>query len=406
MIKRVLFIGPYPPPYGGIASHLYDILPRLHEKGYEVISLTLGARDQSLQSPSMKNIYIDISIKKKYVAKNFFIIILHALMLLDKKKDLSLKKFIKNIIISRMIAEIQKKENVDVVIYYEKSSEFIPICRKLIDRSVRIYLMLFGEYYLEAEQYKKISRYMKNAFDSCDRIMSSSKYCADSIQEVFRYYYPILVIYVGVDHNAFAPTSGDDVRRGVNIPPSAVVFLFFGRMHKSMGLDFLLKTAPRLLNIRPDLHLYIAGARGDLSANVEMLASNNARVNFVFDVPFNKKRELYGACDVFLAPTMEKHACMGVSIKEAMACGKPILASASGGIPEAVEDGVNGYVIPFTEGKLNEDIFLSKAEQLANNALLRTSMGQKGREKVMRLFTNDETTRRYLEVLSAVEQNK
>ena len=54
---------------------------------------------------------------------------------------------------------------------------------------------------------------------------------------------------------------------------------------------------------------------------------------------------------------------MGVSIKEAMACGKPMIASASGGIPEAVEDGVNGFVIPFSEGKLNERIFLEKAEQ-------------------------------------------
>ena len=48
------------------------------------------------------------------------------------------------------------------------------------------------------------------------------------------------------------------------------------------------------------------------------------------NIPFDKKIEFYNNCDVLIAPTIQKQACMGVSIKEAMSFEKPVIASDSG----------------------------------------------------------------------------
>jgi glycosyltransferase involved in cell wall biosynthesis len=85
-----------------------------------------------------------------------------------------------------------------------------------------------------------------------------------------------------------------------------------------------------------------------------------------------------------------------------MACAKPVIASASGGIPEAIENGVNGYLIPIKEGKVDGEAFLHRAKRLLNDPLLRVKMGEKGREKTLNLFTNDQTTQKYLEILGII----
>jgi glycosyltransferase involved in cell wall biosynthesis len=91
---------------------------------------------------------------------------------------------------------------------------------------------------------------------------------------------------------------------------------------------------------------------------------------------------------------------MGVSIKEAMACGKPVIASTSGGIPEAVEDGINGYLIPIENGRMKDNVFLDRARNLYNESSLRKKMGDKGREIVIEKFTNEKTVKRYLDIIA------
>ena len=58
-IKKLLFVGAYPPPYGEISSsHLYDLLPRLNKHGYGIVLLTLDQEGTTQESPAMKRIFI------------------------------------------------------------------------------------------------------------------------------------------------------------------------------------------------------------------------------------------------------------------------------------------------------------------------------------------------------------
>lgn len=404
MKKKLLFIGPYPPPYGGIASHLYELLPELVKNGYDVISLTdTRSHEQTLQFSGMKNIFIN---SRKYFFKNILMVLVCAVSYLKYKRDLPWKDYIKVINLARLVTQVAKKENVTAIFhYYIPTSLAIPILKKCTNSSHPHVWMIFAEFYENPGRYKSISRYLRNAFSEADVILASSQYCADSISEIFGFDFQVKVIYVGIDDKIYSPSSyrrGDNVRNELGIPSNALVFLFFGRMIKDMGVDFILDISDQLLTIHPNVYLIIAGAHGNMSNDVKELANAEPRVYYCPDIPFEKKVDYYASCNVFLAPTLAKRACMGVSIKEAMACGKPIIASNSGGIPEAVEDGVNGYLIPFKDGKLDVEIFVNRARQLLNDQSLQIIMGERGSQKALKLFTNDQTTQKYLNILEMV----
>lgn len=400
-MKKLFFIGAYPPPYGGIASHLYDLLPRLIEHGYELLLLTLDQQSAVQKVPGLKRIFINT---KEYFTKNRLKVLLTAFRSLWHKKEMEWKDFLRVITQAVAIQKVAESEQVDCIFLYDNYNGFVIPMLKQYNRNRAVVFMIFGDFYLHPKKYTALSRYMYNVFQNTDMILSSSRYCANSIASVMGYSFPVEVIYVGVDHDEYSHADSMKLRKRFAIPLSAVVFSFLGRMNKSMGMDFVLRIAPKLLDIGEDVYLLLAGAKGDLSPQVGELARNRQRVVVSTDIPFTEKPGFYTASDVFMAPTMEKHACMGVSIKEAMACAKPIIASNSGGIPEAIEDGVNGFLVPIDNGEVDEAVFLERAKRLVGDAVLRKEMGRHGREKVLQRFTNDETVRRYLDVIAALEQ--
>lgn len=401
MKKKLLFVGPYPPPYGGIASHLYDLLPQLVNHGYEVVSLTTSQNERVIQNHGEKNIFFSPT---KFFYKNIHSVVAHFVQCLKYKHNVKMKDFIKIVNMACLTNKIIKEEEITATfIYNNYNGMTIPILRKYFNIRHPLAFMIFGDFYLRPDTYKYIPEYIKDMFNECDVILSSSQYCADSISNVLGYDFPVKVIYIGVDHNSYVPTCcGNTIRSELNIPSTATVFLFMARMVKDMGLDFILENASMLLNLDKEVYLIIAGAQGSLSQQAKRFADSNSRVRYCPNISFDKKIEYYAASDIVIAPTMERHACMGVSIKEAMSCAKPVIASTSGGIQEAIDDGINGFLIPIVKGKLDKKIFFDRAKQLLNNPLLRKTMGAQNREKVLRMFTNDQTTQKYLDVLNII----
>ena len=117
------------------------------------------------------------------------------------------------------------------------------------------------------------------------------------------------------------------------------------------------------------------------------------------NISFDLQPSLYAAADLLLAPSRDKHACMGVSIKEAMAAGIPVIASDSGGIPEAIIHTETGVIVPLQEDGENN---LKEFEQ----AIITLSLDEKKRKKfalnalkrVKDIFSEEETIERTLKV--------
>ncbi len=395
---KILFMGDYPPSYGGISSHLFDLLPGLVERGFKVVTLTESNVNMVKENDNIKNIFVSL---KSFFIRDIFSCVFSIFFLLSIKNDLKWMQYFRAVVLAKLVKKTCDKEKAGMIFVYDNDRGLIiPILRSL-NCNIPISLMIFGHFYTRSNIYLNIKKYYYDVLNKSDFLMASSQYCADSTKNVLGYNFNHRVVYVGVDENIYSPALDDNkTKLFLNIPDSSFVYFFLGRMVKEMGIDILLENAKEILNISENVYLIMAGAHGDYSRDVKRLSDVHNRLLYFENIPFEQKIDFYHACDVYLAPTMQKQACMGVSIKEAMACGKPVIASTSGGIPEAVEDGISGYLIPIENGRMKDNVFLDRARNLYNESSLRKKMGDKGREIVIEKFTNEKTVKRYLDIIA------
>ena len=93
--------------------------------------------------------------------------------------------------------------------------------------------------------------------------------------------------------------------------------------------------------------------------------------------------------DICVLPTVEREG-LGVSLIEAMSFGLPVIGTNVGGIPEVVDDGINGFLVP----PMDSDTLADKLKDLIGNKEIRINMGREGRKKYEKKFRSDHMVRR------------
>jgi glycosyltransferase involved in cell wall biosynthesis len=401
--QNVLLVGPYPPPFGGIASYLADVVPYLQRNGYETHVLSHGEKEEEVEKNGASFSYVNLkSYSKKHPLEMSRLLVRHRAFL----NGLTIARMSKIVANALSIREQMRRHNCSTICLFDTDEGMtLPLLQHIVDGGFRSAWMMFGEFYKNPEPYRAIGGYVQQLLDTTDVLMASSEYCARSTEMIIPSTQNVEVCYVGVDVERFHPEkNGNRVREELGIPNTAPVLMFLGRMHPEMGLDFVIDILPELLGQFPDLYAILGGAKGELSDAAERMANDEKRVKVRMNIPFDDLPSYYAACDVFLAPTREKHACMGVSIKEAMASGKPIVASNSGGIPEAVENGVNGFTVSFSKGQMPQAEFIQHCAQLIENHEMRASFGAKGRQLVLQKFSVDKTNQRFYEIIQRLQK--
>lgn len=154
----------------------------------------------------------------------------------------------------------------------------------------------------------------------------------------------IEVVHSATDPRRFEAVDPAGLREELGIPPDAPMVLNVGHLTDHKGQRYLVEAVPRLLQQVPRAYVVIVGG-GELEADLKARAQATGRAGrvlfagFRWDIP-----RFLAAADVFcLSSHMEG---IGGSILEAMAAGRPAVATRAGGIPEVVEDGRNGLLCP------------------------------------------------------------
>jgi glycosyltransferase involved in cell wall biosynthesis len=111
-------------------------------------------------------------------------------------------------------------------------------------------------------------------------------------------------------------------------------------------------------------------------------------------------RTLLWALDIFAMPSLQEG--LGVAALEAMACGLPVVASAIGGLVDAVEDGVSGIQVPVG----NAPALANAIAQFSANPELRFAMGAAGRERAVAKFAIEAMARGTLALYLACVENR
>lgn len=220
--------------------------------------------------------------------------------------------------------------------------------------------------------------------------VSVSHEIANTVRSVYGQDVYTPVIYNGVPLDKFlaVPPVGNDNNDNL-------VILHIGRFAPQKNHRFLMEAFALALKDSPNMQLWLVG-EGPLRPVIEQVVMEKGlESNVVFlglrkDVP-----ELIKRCAlVVLSSDWEG---MPITILEAMASAKPIVATAVGGVPELVEDGVNGLLVP-----PGDTYALAKAiVKLAKDSALRYQMGVTGRRKALEKFDITRTAREYEELYSA-----
>ena len=397
---NVMFVGPYPPPFGGISSLILSLIEGYDEKQIKKAIVVYFDKKDSIEFLERATVY-RFSVKKNLIKilnpRN--ILILFSAFNVYKGKNLTLRDFIVTIVKTILINNIAEEENINVVSFYQSDFSLpLLLCKKIWHKNRGIVLTVFGEIFDMYSYFLPRKELFVELIESADVVISSSCYCSLAYDQIGNKR-KIEVIYVGVSLDRFNNLSRDTEREKYGFLPSDTVLLYMGRFLNEMGLDSILKIAPELIKFDNSIKLLLAGAKGQLTEealNLRVKYPDNIYV--MNDITFDAQPSLYAVSDIVLAPTKDKHACMGVTIKEAMAASKPVIASDSGGIPEATINDKTGIIVPLKEDGDNDlDGFISAILALYQDKEKQKEFGISSRERVKQLFSEDVTNEKYLD---------
>ncbi len=160
----------------------------------------------------------------------------------------------------------------------------------------------------------------------------------------------------GCDLQIFRPQDRNQARARLQIDASAEVVVYVGRMDLKKGLRELVEAAAALHSNRPRLHCYLVGRGSDRSAVEDAIRTHDAGA-FVHLIPgcaFEEVATWMAAADMVTLPSYME-GCPNV-ILEALASGRPVVATNVGGIPEILDDFCGRLVPPRDPAKLAEGL--------------------------------------------------
>ena len=210
----------------------------------------------------------------------------------------------------------------------------------------------------------------------------------------------VRVIPLGVDDEPFSRVTRKEARRWLGLPDESVVVGYIGQLGSHKGVDTLLRAMPLVWREKPETRLLIAGARTAFADHIdrtlaEWPAEWRERVLVRYGFEEAEKPYLYSALDVFTYPS--GYESFGLAFLEAWAAGLPVVGCRRGAVPDVVEAGRDGLLVPF-----QHDTLLARAVlALLESDSWRRRLGEAGRRKVRDGLTWERVARRFREVLAA-----
>lgn len=201
------------------------------------------------------------------------------------------------------------------------------------------------------------------------------------------------VIPSAVNIERFSPIDQQFARKQLDLPPDELIVGYVGRMLPRKDVRNVVRAVARI-SAQSDLpvSLLLVGGEtpdpdpaatpeiGELQRLAEDLGIGE-RVRFVGKRQPDLLRLYYSAADV--AVTTPWYEPFGLTPLEGMACGRPVIGSAVGGITYTIQDGITGFLVP----PRDPEALAARLTQLVRNEALRHAMGQAARARVEREFT-------------------
>jgi glycosyltransferase involved in cell wall biosynthesis len=223
-----------------------------------------------------------------------------------------------------------------------------------------------------------------------DRLIVPSSSIAAKVRAEGRGAASFSVVPNGVDLDRFdLPVAACALRREFGIPGDAPLLGVVARLEPEKGHRYLIEAMPAILSGAPETWLVIVG-EGSLEGELRSLAASQpgaAPDRVVFTGRRDDVAAITAEIDVAVLPSLRE--AQGISILEAMARRLPVVASAVGGIPEVLTNGLDGLLVSPADPRALAEACI----RLACSPELRTRMGEAGRATVETRFSLDAMVR-------------
>jgi phosphatidylinositol alpha-mannosyltransferase len=250
----------------------------------------------------------------------------------------------------------------------------------------------FHTYFEGSRVYERFHGILQKEFlDRLDGVTAVSQSCVDSLSRYFTLRDP-RIIPNGVDVDLFHP----DAPRLEKFDRSKLTLLFLGRFEKRNEFPLMLEAFSRVREARDDVRLVVVGD-GALRSHYEGLVPDPLRADVHFEgFVLSQRPTYYATCDIFCSPISK--ASFGITLLEAMASGKPIVATDNVGYRDLL-DREEAILTPSGDPAA----FASALLDLLEDPARRDAMGRAGRQKSLAFSWEgiaDQTLALYTEVLA------
>jgi D-inositol-3-phosphate glycosyltransferase len=226
--------------------------------------------------------------------------------------------------------------------------------------------------------------------------------CPNEEADLIEYYgtqpSQLRMIPLAVNTEVFCPVERAEARRRLGLAQEDFVMVYIGRILPRKDIRNIVNALPELLKRcsqdeqTPAIQLLVVGGASEVPdpevtpeiAALQRLAAEQgvaAHVRFVGNRQQDVLRYYYGASDVFI--TTPWYEAFGLTPLESMACGRPVIGSAVGGILYSVVDGETGFLVP----PQRPELLAERLYDLLRHPERREAMGQAARQRVLSEFT-------------------
>jgi len=350
---KIALVTPYQYPYpGGVTEHVFHLDRCFRSWGHEVKILAPCKEDEG-------------GVEDNVVRVGGSIV---TLPFAGSKSRITLSPSI-----YRSVKRLLKQEQFDVIHVHEPLMPALPLVVLRHSRTANV-----GTFHAYRENRHPLIGAMQPVLQKfLDKL--NVKICvSEAARDLISRYFPddYQVIPNGIDAQQFGDPGIESVERFNDGRPN---ILFVGRLDKRKGFRYLLQAFAQVVQAVPNARLMVVGAysKEDKEPFVRYAWENHlSGVKFVGRVSPQELPRYYKTCDLFCAPSTGFES-FGIVLLEAMAAGKPIVATGIAGYRSVLEHGREGLLVePENESALAEAII-----RVLRDPSLRSSMGEQGRLK-------------------------
>ena len=344
---KVALVSPYDWAYpGGVTNHIDRLSRELARLDHQVCILTPSSRPVDYAGPAR-------------------------LLTIGKPVPIPIAGSIARISVSLhrapQVKDVVQREEFDVIHLHEPLVSALPWTVLQYSRAINV--GTFHAYLRVSRGYRSLGPILlRRWFRRLHGKIAVSRPAAELISKYFPGYYNI--IPNGIDLAHFQ-AEGPPIER---FRDGKVNILFVGRLEKRKGLQYLLGAYGRIKWDHPDTRLIIVGPGKLDPASERTIAERGLRdVELVGGVPYDKLPGYYRSADIFCSPATGSES-FGIVLLEAMAAGRPIVASHIPGYASVVQDGMEGLLVP----PKDEATLAAALTRLIEQPELRRELGRQG----------------------------